>query len=256
MTFARAQIDELLHRLFIDAPATSLRDEDRRKSDEMAGLLVEVERAVARRRPEPELVLVDAAAGKATVGLLAAELVLAPRGWPARVRTIEHEPARAAACRDAIARLRAPSVAIEVVTADVGNPAAWPSEPDLVVALHACGHASDAIIDQSLAVRARVLLLVPCCTSKEVSAAALAQRHADQLGMPRHAEVRRRFIQSIVDAERTLRLEAAGWQTTVVGFVAPTVTPHNLLWRAERLGEPGRMAEAADRLARLRGGIG
>jgi hypothetical protein len=196
--------------------------------------------------------LVDAAAGKAYVGLLAAELILAPRGRPARVRVIEREPARVAACRDAIARLQASSIAIEVVEADVGDPAAWPSEPDLVVGLHACGPASDVIIDQSLAVRARVLLLVPCCTSKDVAAAALAQRRADQLGMPHHAEVRRRFIQSIVDAERTLRLEAAGWQTTVVSFVAPTVTPHNLLWRAERVGEPGRMAEAAERLARLR----
>ena len=45
MTFARTQLDELLHRLFIKAPATSLRDEDRRKSDEMAGLLAEVEAA-------------------------------------------------------------------------------------------------------------------------------------------------------------------------------------------------------------------
>jgi len=70
MTFSRALIDELLHRLFINAPATSLRDEDRRKSDEMAGLLAEVERAVARRAPKGELVLVDAAAGKATVGLV------------------------------------------------------------------------------------------------------------------------------------------------------------------------------------------
>jgi hypothetical protein len=212
MTFARAQLDEILHRLFIDASATSLRDEDRRKSDEMAGLLVEVATAVARRSTKSELVLADAAAGKAYVGLLAAELILAPRGQPARVRVIEREPARVAAC----------------------------------------GPASDAIIDQVLAVQARMLLLVPCCTSKDVAAAALAQQRAEQLGLPRHAEVRRRFIQSIVDAERTLRLEAAGWQTTVVNFVAPTVTPHNLLWRAERVGEPGRMAEAAERLARLR----
>ena len=258
MNFARAQVDELLHRLFIDAPATSLRDEDRRKSDEMAGLLVEVEAAVARRAAKGEFVLVDAAAGKAYVGLLAAELILAPRDRPARVRVIEREPARVAACRDAIARLRTTSsqenrASVELLAADVADPAAWPSEPDLVVALHACGPASDVIIDQSLAVRARTVLLVPCCTSKDVSAAGLAQRRADQLGMPRHAEVRRRFIQSIVDAERTLRLEAAGWQTTVVSFVAPTVTPHNLLWRAERVGEPGRMAEAADQLARLRG---
>lgn len=253
MTFSRAQIDELLHRLFIDAPATSLRDEDRRKSDEMAGLLTEVAGAVARRAAKGELVLVDAAAGKATVGFLAAELILAPVGRPARVCVIEREPARVAACRDAIPRLRAPGVAVEVVMADVGDSAAWPGEPDVVVALHACGQASDVIIERSLAVRARSLLLVPCCTSKEVSAAALAERRGEQLGMPRHAEVRRRFIQSIVDAERTLRLEAAGWQTTVVSFVAPTVTPHNLLWRAERVGEPGRMAEAANRLARLRG---
>ena len=77
MTFARAQVDELLHRLFIDAPATSLRDEDRRKSDEMAGLLVEVEAAAARRSAKGEFVVVDAAAGKAYVGLLAAELILA-----------------------------------------------------------------------------------------------------------------------------------------------------------------------------------
>jgi len=47
------------------------------------------------------------------VGLLAAELILAPRGQPARVRVIEREPARVAACRDAIARLRAPGVAVE-----------------------------------------------------------------------------------------------------------------------------------------------
>jgi len=253
MTFPRAQLDEILHRLFINAPATGLRDEDRRKSDEMAGLLTEVAAAVKRRAAKRELVLVDAAAGKACVGLLAAELILAPRGQPARLRVIERDPARVAACRDAITRLSAPSVAVEIVAADVADAAAWPSEPDLVIALHACSQASDLIIDQALAVRARTLLLVPCCTSKSVSAAGLAKRHAEQLGLPRHAEVRRRFIQAIVDAERTLRLEAAGWQTTVVNFVPPTVSPHNLVWRALRVGEPGRMAAAAEQLARLRG---
>jgi len=95
----------------------------------MAGLLVEVAVAVARRSTKSELVLVDAAAGKAYVGFLAAELILAPRGQPARVRVIEREPARAAACRDAITRLRAPGVAIDVVAADVGDAAAWPQLP-------------------------------------------------------------------------------------------------------------------------------
>ena len=50
--------------------------------------------------------------------------------------------------------------------------------------------------------------------------------------------MRRRFIQAMVDAERTRRLEAAGYETEVVEFVGATVTPHNLLWRARRVGEP------------------
>ena len=84
----------------------------------MVGLLTEVAGAVARRAGKGELILVDAAAGKATVGLLAAELILAPSGRPARVCVIEREPARVAACREAIARLRAPG--------RVGSPPALP----------------------------------------------------------------------------------------------------------------------------------
>ena len=48
----------------------------------------------------------------------------------------------------------------------------------------------------------------------------------------------------MVDADRTWVLEAAGYQTEVVEFVGPTVTPHNLLWRARRVLEPVRMAAA------------
>jgi hypothetical protein len=56
----------------------------------------------------------------------------------------------------------------------------------------------------------------------------------------------------MVDAERTWRLEAAGYETEVVEFVPATVTPHNLLWRSRLVGEPVRMAAAARALERLR----
>jgi hypothetical protein len=167
------------------------------------------------------------------------------------VHIIERDARRVAAYHEAVSRLQAPGVEVAIAEADVGDAKAWPARPDVVMALHACGPASDLIIDQAIAAQARELLLVPCCTSKHVAAAALAQRHAENLAIPRHAEVRRRFIQSLVDAERTLRLEAAGYQTTVVAFVAPTVTPHNLLWRCQYVGEPGRRAEAARQWARL-----
>ena len=245
-------VQEALHRLYIAAPGASLRKEDRKKAAELVGILSEIEHAVAAGKTDRPIHLVDAAAGKAYVGLLAAEFILAGRPRRSRVTLIERNAQRAAACRQAVAVVRAAQVDFTVAETEVADAAAWPNEPDIVVALHACGPAADAIAERAVACRTRQLLLVPCCTSEAVAAVALAMKRAEALGLPRHAEVRRRFVQAIVDAERTLCLEAAGYETTVVPFVSPTHTPHNLLWRARRVGEPVRMAEAASRLQRLR----
>ena len=245
-----ADVERWLDELYIAAEGARLRDEDRRKAVEVAALLDEIRLMLARSARSREVTLVDAAAGKAYVGLLAARLVLEPLGRRGRVVALEREPARAAAARAAVARLGS-HVGVECRVADVGDPAAWPEEPDLVVALHACGPAADAIIDRAAAANARRLLLVPCCTGKAVAAAGLATAAARALGVPRHAPVRRRFIQAMVDAERTLRLEAAGYETEVVELVPPTVTPHNLLWRARRVREPRRSAAARAALERL-----
>ena len=246
-----ATVEAALHRLFIGAAGTSLRKEDRKKATEILAFLQEIERVLGKSKSP--ITLVDAAAGKAYVGLLAAELLLRPRGRGAHVILIERDERQASACRRAIAELAGSDIAFTVREADVMDGAAWPGAPDLVVALHACGAASDVILDQAVRNGARHLLLVPCCTSDKVAATALAVSKADALGLPRHAEVRRRFVQSVVDAERTLRLEAAGYQTVVVPFVPPTVTPHHLLWRARRVGETARMACAAADLHRLHG---
>jgi hypothetical protein len=246
-------IEEALHRLYISVAEASLRKEDRKKVIEVAGMLGEIERVVGATAHGQFLHLVDAAAGKAYVGLLAAELIMAKNAKAGRVTVIERDPTRVEACRRALPSLRAGGVEITVQEADVAEQASWPAQPDLVVALHACGPAADTIIRQAVACRASHLLLVPCCTSKSVAAAELAARRARELGLPRHAEIRRRFIQAVVDGVRTLVLEAAGYETEVVAFVPPTVTPHNLLWRARRVGEPGRMAKAAADLSRLSG---
>jgi hypothetical protein len=248
-----SDVQAALHRLYIGTAAASLRKEDLKKAAELVGLLAEVDRILKEGRSSRKIHLVDAAAGKAYVGLLVAEFLLAKRPGQSHVTMIEREAGRAAACREAAARVPAEGVAFTVVQGEVADAWAWPDEPDVVVALHACGPAADTIVERAVACRARHILLVPCCTSEGVPAARLAARHAEGLGLPRHAEVRRRFIQAIVDAERTLRLEATGYETNVVSFVAPTHTPHNLLWRARRVSEPVRMAEAARKLERLHG---
>ena len=249
----REAVEEALHRLYIGADGTSLRNEDRKKASELVGFLVEIEHLLKTTRGDRPLHLVDAAAGKAYVGLLAAEFFLAARAGKAHVTLIEREARRAAACRQAAHGARVgQSVTFTVAESAVEAEGVWPATPDLVVALHACGAAADAILDRSVACGARHLLLVPCCTSAQVAAMPLALRAAERIGMPRHAEVRRRFVQSLVDAERTLRLEAAGYETNVVSFVPPTTTPHHLLWRARRVNEPVRRREAATSLERLR----
>lgn len=236
-------VEAVLHRLFIGSAGTSLRREDLKKARELAALLNELSRVV-----RPGALVVDAAAGKSYVGLLAVELL-----GVERVHVIEREPRRAELCRQAAARLSR-AADVRIVEADVADAAAWPHEPELVVALHACGRASDAILDAAIAAEARRLFLVPCCYAADVAFSPTAEARADALGVPRHADVRRRFVVSLIDAERTLRLEAAGWETTVMALVPPTVTPHNLMWRARRMREPNRMREAAAKLARLRDG--
>ena len=244
-------VQEALHRLYIAAPGAALRKEDRKKAAELVGLLAEIERIVQGAQRDRPIHLVDAAAGKAYVGLLAAEFFLAARSRRSQVTLIERDASRAARCREAAAKVRAPQVDFTVVECAVENAAAWPDEPDVIVALHACGPASDTILERAVACQTRHLLLVPCCTSEHVAAVRVATRQAEALGLPRHAEVRRRFIQAIVDAERTLRLEAAGYETNVVSFVAPTHTAHHLLWRARRVSEPIRMAVAEQGLRHL-----
>jgi hypothetical protein len=229
-----SEVERWLDRLFIAAEGATLRREDRRKAVEVAAMLGEIGMAVSRLSRRSPLILIDAAAGKSYLGLLAARLVLEPAGRTARVITIESDPDRVRSGLRAVECLGS-SVSIECRVGDVADPTAWPEQPSIVAALHACGPASDAVIEQATRSRAKVLLVVPCCTGKTTAASARAIEAAGRLHIPHQAPVRRRFIQAWVDAERTRTLEAAGYETEVVEFVPATVTPHNLLWRARRV---------------------
>lgn len=240
-------VEHALERAFIAAEGTELRKEDRKKAIEVHALLAEIERLVrARRKP---VVLVDAAAGKAYLGLLAASLVLAPRGLEHTIHAVERDARRVIAARDA-----ARALGLEdhfEAHASLVTPEALPLAPTVVAALHACGDASDAVIDAVIARDAAHLLLVPCCTAKSTRGASALSALEAERGVPRHGGVRRRLREVLVLSERVLRLEAAGYATEVVDFVPETVTPYNVLLRARRVHEAVRMAEARDSLARL-----
>ncbi len=250
-----------LQRLFLDDERTArrpgsppsgpggLRKEDLQKAKELAPLLHEIARITTKKQG----VFVDACAGKSALGFVAAALVL-PAGW--RIVVVERDPVRVAHARLTALKLDRD---VTIVEGDIAA-TALPVRADVVAALHACGPASDAVVDAAAAAQARHLLLVPCCYGAHphkgpglIPGQQAAAAFVDVL--PRQGLVGRRFAQAVIDAERTLRLEAAGYDVDVVEFCAPTVTPHNLLWRARKSDEPVRMSEAARKLTRLRAGV-
>jgi precorrin-6B methylase 2 len=233
------RVRRTVHRLFIGTPDAALRKEDEQKSRELAGLLVHLARLKKGAH------LVDAAAGKASVGLVAVELL--PIG---RLTILERDPARVAACREAATRLER-EVVVDVRQADVADVQAWPAAPDMVVALHACGGAADRVIDSAIACEARQVLLAPCCYGSGAPFRARAAAVIEKLGYVADELLRRRMTASLVDLERKLRLEAAGFETALEEFVGPTVTPHNLVFSARRTRSPVRVARANERLAAL-----
>lgn len=250
LKFSAALVGQWLERLYIASEGATLRDEDRRKAIEVAALLDELDRVVSGLGKAHPLTVVDAASGKSYVGLLAAKLVLEPKGRPANLVCIEHDPRLVEHTRQA-AQTLASAVPIDCRWADLAQTDVWPQTPAVVVALHACGPLSDIIIAQSIAARTRTLLLIPCCVGAGVAKVAEAKALAEAMGVPRTAPVRRRFVHTLIEADRVLTLEAAGYQTEAVEFVAPTVTPYNTLLRARRVGEPRRAARAQEDLRRL-----
>ena len=233
-----AEVEEALRALYVTREGSSLRPEEVKKVPQLAGLLA----VLARTRPDP--LLVDAAAGRAPVGLVAAKLL----GW-SKVVVIERERRRAASARRAIERV--PGLGVEVREGDVRDDASWPEGAEVVAALHACGPAFDGVVDQAMARSVPWIVAVPCCYSDAIGLSAVARSWADSMGVAAQAPVRRRFIESLVDSERTLRLEAGGYRVSVQAFVPPTVTPHNLVWKARHVGPSQRATEAQQRWARL-----
>lgn len=237
-----AAVESFLHRVAIGGAGLRLRDEDRKKARELVGLLPEIVRALGRRRAP---LLVDAAAGSGWVSL--ATLALARPD--ARALAIERDAKKAERARALAAAATLPS--LEVREADLADASAWPSEPDLVVALHACGAASDLAIAHAARVDARAVLVVPCCVASALPMASLAVRKADALGLPRAAPVRRRFVESFVLGARLLTLESLGFETEAVSFVGESVTPYNVVLRGRRGRDAARMRRAATELSIL-----
>jgi len=112
---------------------------------------------------------------------------------------------------------------------------------DVLLALHACNTATDDAIRQGIAAGAKLIVVSPCCH----------QELRPQLGRPEplapllaHGILAERMSEWLTDGLRALHLEAAGYATKVIEFVASEHTPRNLLIAGIRREQPDEAARA------------
>jgi SAM-dependent methyltransferase len=99
---------------------------------------------------------------------------------------------------------------------------------DMVISLHACDTATDAILEKAIHWGAKVILSVPCCQHE------LFSQVKNPLLIPilKHGILKERFAALATDAARAQLLEVFGYQTQLLEFIDIEHTPKNILIRA------------------------
>ncbi len=100
--------------------------------------------------------------------------------------------------------------------------------PHMVISLHACDTATDAVLEVAMRNRARVVLSTPCChhdMNRRLNCSAV-----DFIG--ERPLLRQKFCDAATDALRLLRLEAMGYRTDATELIDPEDTPKNIMLRA------------------------
>ena len=231
----KSAVESLLLELYIAAPGARLRVEDRRKAAEVAAIC---ERVAGLFRKPRRRTVVDLACGQGYLGIAIAHLL----GGEVELWGVEREPKRVARCRDVARELGLVGARFEA--ADIGA-AELPERPDLLVSLHACSGATDDAIARAAGLQARRVMIAPCCHARRAEGA--------PAGFPSSGVLRRRYDVLVTDAARFWTLEAAGYLVTVREFVAPTVSPENLLYEGRFIGPSNRSRRAREHLVQAGG---
>ncbi len=229
----RGEVEALLGRLHLDDEGR-LGGREHRKAGQVHALLehlVPLLRDAPRRRP---LRVIDAAAGRGPVAAALAGLLLPALGLRGQVLVCEEDPERA---RRAAARFGECGLHDVVTSASAVRDVAPEEPPDLIVALHACGPASDEVVELAIRSGARRLALVPCCHRR---APELARRAGILVG----GEAGERLSAAVQDGLRVLRLEAARYRVDSVALGGTATTGRDLVIRARAGGGVERAARA------------
>jgi len=100
--------------------------------------------------------------------------------------------------------------------------------PDMVISLHACDTATDAVIDTAISLGAKIILSTPCChryLNDKISTEELKF-------VTDYPQLRNKLCEAITDAIRLSRIKSYGYKVSALELTDPENTPKNTLLRA------------------------
>ncbi|MDD5987612.1 MAG: SAM-dependent methyltransferase [Eubacteriales bacterium] len=104
------------------------------------------------------------------------------------------------------------------------------ADADMVVSLHACDTATDFALCNAVRWHSKVILSVPCCQHELFSQI----RHPILDHMLSHGILRDRFTEILTDGLRAEKLEAAGYDVSLIEFTSLEHTARNIMIKAVR----------------------
>jgi len=219
----------------------------------------------------PTVHFLDAGCGRSYLTVLLAWVFVHRYQHPVKILGVDRNPELIASCRRRTEMvefehvLRYEAVNIQELELDATWQRAFSESSGGAVALHgllslhACDTATDDALALGIARGATLIAAVPCCHAELASAWTRMSRDE---ATKNHAlaplwsipHLRQATAATLTDTLRTLLLNAAGYRTTVVEFIAAEHTPKNTLIRAMMRHDPE--PAALDRYVALRQAIG
>ena len=194
---------------------------------------------------EREIVLADMGCGKAY--LTFATWHLFNRVWnkPARVLGVEARADLVNKTAEIASKIHATN--LEFVCGTIASTAL--PRVDGLIALHACDTATDEAILRGIQLKAKLILVAPCCQ----------KQLRPQFGKPaplapilRHGLMEERMAEWVTDGLRALYLEWVGYETKIFEFISTEHTPKNLMISAIQKAEPFRNPGSREKILALK----
>jgi len=255
---------ELLKALHILTRDGRLNQDSRRKLKQVYHLYQFIEPLLQQIKQEQgNISLIDCGAGKSYLGFILYDLFFKSLAPGSQVVGIEPRNDLVTKSRELASQLGFDAMSFLNLRVDqaIAN-TATPSLPvgvDIVTALHACDTATDDVIRFALSVKARFIVLVPCCQA-EVAAVLRKNKTSADSAKPlaaiwRHPLHTREFGSHLTNVLRCLQLESHGYQVTVTELVGWEHSMKNELIIASRNKDVPRR-RAAEKLDALLNELG